>query len=115
MMLPSADSIRTENHHRNPNGIPLDSVTAENALVGTNRADLADIRSTRSTAVLFASYVPIHCRRDSALRAGGHRCGWLQDIRSTNCAREDPGLNGSQKYGVSRATFPSRNSMMLTE
>jgi hypothetical protein len=38
----------------------------------------------------------------------------FQDIRSTHCAREGPGSNGSPKYWVSRATFPSRNSMMLT-
>jgi hypothetical protein len=31
-MLPSADSIGKENHHRKPNGIPLDSVRPENAL-----------------------------------------------------------------------------------
>src|SRR5258705_14453 len=38
----------------------------------------------------------------------------LHEIRSTHCAREAPGSNGSAKYWVSRATFPSRNSMMLT-
>ena len=38
----------------------------------------------------------------------------FQDIRSTHCAREGPSSNGSPKYWVSRATFPSRNSMMLT-
>src|SRR5579859_7715518 len=38
----------------------------------------------------------------------------FQDISSTHCAREGPGSNGSPKYWVSRATFPSRNSMMLT-
>ncbi len=30
-----------------------------------------------------------------------------QGIRSTHCAREGPGSNGSPKYWVSRATFPS--------
>ena len=34
MSLPSANSIATENHHRNPKGIPLDSVSPENALEG---------------------------------------------------------------------------------
>jgi hypothetical protein len=38
----------------------------------------------------------------------------LQGVRSTHCAREGPGSNGSPKYWVSRVTFPSRNSMMLT-
>jgi len=38
----------------------------------------------------------------------------FQRIRSTHCAREGPGSNGSPKYWVSRATFPSLNSMMLT-
>ena len=38
----------------------------------------------------------------------------FQGIRSTQCAREGPGSNASLKYWVSRATFPSRNSMMLT-
>src|SRR5436305_510702 len=38
----------------------------------------------------------------------------FQEIRSTHCARESPGSNGSPKYWVSRATFPSRNSMILT-
>jgi hypothetical protein len=32
MMLPSAESIGAENHARKPNGIPLDSVSPENAL-----------------------------------------------------------------------------------
>jgi hypothetical protein len=35
-------------------------------------------------------------------------------IRSTHRAREGPGSNASLKYWVSRATFPSLNSMMLT-
>ena len=38
----------------------------------------------------------------------------FQGIRSTHCAREGPGSNGSPKYWVSRATCPSLNSMMLT-
>ncbi len=38
----------------------------------------------------------------------------FQTIRSTHCARDGPGSKGSPKYWVSRATFPSRNSMMLT-
>jgi hypothetical protein len=38
----------------------------------------------------------------------------FQGIRSTHCARDGPGSNGSPKYWVSRATFPSRNSIMLT-
>ena len=38
----------------------------------------------------------------------------FQGIRSTHCAREGPGSNGSPKYWISRATCPSLNSMMLT-
>ena len=38
----------------------------------------------------------------------------FQRIRSTHWAREGPGSNRSPKYWVSRATFPSLNSMMLT-
>src|SRR5208283_4361321 len=38
----------------------------------------------------------------------------FQGIRSTHCAREGPGSKGSLKYCVSWATFPSRNSIMLT-
>ena len=38
----------------------------------------------------------------------------FQPVRSTHCAREGPGSNGSPKYWVSRATLPSLNSMMLT-
>ena len=38
----------------------------------------------------------------------------FQRIRSTHCAREGPGAKASPKYWVSRATLPSRNSMMLT-
>src|SRR4051795_5802655 len=38
----------------------------------------------------------------------------FQGICSIHCAREGPGSNGSPKYWVSQATFPSRNSMMLT-
>src|ERR1700733_12912434 len=33
MMLPSPDSTGAQNHDRKPNGIPLDSVRPENALV----------------------------------------------------------------------------------
>jgi hypothetical protein len=33
MSLPTADSIAAENHDHKPNGIPLDSVRPENALV----------------------------------------------------------------------------------
>ena len=51
--------------------------------------------------------------RASERAADGHPYG-VQAIRSTHCAREGPGSNGSPKYWVSRATFPSRNSMMLT-
>jgi hypothetical protein len=39
---------------------------------------------------------------------------FVQSFGSTRCARDGPGLNGSPKYCVSRATFPSLNSMMLT-
>ena len=58
-------------------------------------------------------------RIDRQLRARERRVGLLaiagfQAIRSTRCAREGPGSNGSPKYWVSRATLPSRNSMMLT-
>lgn len=35
-------------------------------------------------------------------------------IRSTHCARDGPGSNGSAKYWVSLTTLPSTNSMMLT-
>ena len=35
-------------------------------------------------------------------------------IRSTHRARNGPGSNASPKYWVSRATFRSLNSMMLT-
>ena len=35
-------------------------------------------------------------------------------VKSTKCDRDCPGSNGSLKYWVSRATFPSLNSMMLT-
>ncbi len=37
MTLPSADSIGAENHARKPNGIALDSVSPENALVRWSR------------------------------------------------------------------------------
>jgi hypothetical protein len=58
-------------------------------------------------------------RINRQLRAGErqmaiHTTARFQGIRSTHCAREGPGSNGSPKYWVSRATFPSRNSMMLT-
>ena len=58
-------------------------------------------------------------RIDRELRARERRVGRLgvagfQAIRSTRCAREGPGSNGSPKYWVSRMTLPSRNSMMLT-
>src|SRR5207248_3809163 len=58
-------------------------------------------------------------RINRQLRASERRTAILmaarfQGIRSTHCAREGPGSNGSPKYWVSRATFPSRNSMMLT-
>jgi hypothetical protein len=46
MMLPSADSIGKENHHRKPNGIPLDSVRPENALGGDVAMPRGGKRST---------------------------------------------------------------------
>src|SRR5437763_1815236 len=56
---------------------------------------------------------------DRQLRASERRMAILmaarfQGILSTHCARESPGSNGLPKYWVSRTTFPSRNSMMLT-
>src|SRR6516165_12691340 len=42
-------------------------------------------------------------RMDAFIRAR------FQRIRSTHSAREGPGSNGSPKYWVSRATFPSLN------
>ena len=58
-------------------------------------------------------------RINRQLRASERRMAILmaarfQGILSTHCAREGPGSNGLPKYWVSRATFPSRNSMMLT-
>ena len=47
-------------------------------------------------------------QRMAAVRPAG-----FQRIRSTHRAREGPGSNGSPKYWVSGATFPSLNSMML--
>jgi len=35
-------------------------------------------------------------------------------MRSTRCARDGPGSNGSAKYCVSRATLPPENSITLT-
>ena len=52
--------------------------------------------------------------RASERRGGLPYSGQFQVIRSTHCAREGPASNGSLKYWVSRTTFPSRNSMMLT-
>ena len=63
----------------------------------------------------------LHCAHLHQLAASHERAvgGALrgpeaQGIRSTHCAREGPGSNGSPKYWVSRATSPSTNSMMLT-
>ena len=55
-------------------------------------------------------------RINRQLRASDRRIegARFQGIRSTHCAREGPGSNGSPKYWVSRATFPSTSSMMLT-
>jgi len=58
-------------------------------------------------------------RIDRQLRASERQTAILtaarfQGIRSTHWAREGPGSNGSPKYWVSRVTFPSTNSMMLT-
>src|ERR1700728_1296723 len=38
MMLPTPDSTGAQNHDRKPNGIPLDSVRPENALVKANKS-----------------------------------------------------------------------------
>ena len=55
---------------------------------------------------------------DHALRtARRNQCGNAgvdPSFGSTRCDRDGPGMNGSPKYCVSRATFPSLNSMMLT-
>ena len=51
---------------------------------------------------------------ETAVPIRGMSVNLVQSTSSTKCAREGPGLNGSQKYCVSLATFPSLNSMMLT-
>ncbi len=62
-MLPSAELIGAENHARKPNGIPLDSVTPENAL-----ADQAVRRGGR-IVVLCAAPTTMKPTRDLFARA----------------------------------------------
>ena len=70
--------------------------------VETNRADSGSLREVIGARV-----------RARKIRAPP--LAWVQCTNSTKCARDGPGWNGSQKYCVSLATFPSLNSMMLTE
>src|SRR5262249_51684643 len=100
-----------------PGGVPgsvahdirlgLNDATAEDAFRQLSHQHLADQIAGERDGI------------DRQLRASERRMAILtkarfQGIRSTHCAREGPGSNGSPQYWVSRATFPSRNSMMLT-
>jgi hypothetical protein len=86
----------------------LDNTTAGDAFRQLTHHHLAN-EIAASETVSIGSSERASERLMAILTAAG-----FQGIRSTHCAREGPGSNGSPKYWVSRATFPSRNSMMLT-
>ena len=89
----------------------------------------ASVSTMRPPSHAFGQYPHEHFADEKTSELGGidgHLCPVqharatplprrFHHIRSTKCAREGPGSNGSPKYWVSRATLPSRNSMTLTE
>src|SRR6516225_341479 len=88
-------------------GLGLDDAAAGDAFGQFAHQELADEGSGERGCI------------DWQLRARNQRrpmpsAATFQAIRSTKCARERPGSNGSLKYWVSRAALPSTNSMMLT-
>src|SRR5579883_1527751 len=85
----------------------LDDMAADNAFVRLAQQELAD-QVTRERDRIDRQFGAGERGMTARIAA---RC---QPIGSTHCAREAPGANGSAKYCVSRATFPSVNSMMLT-
>jgi len=86
-----------------------------------NRSFLPVLISTLGASIflqnsVLALFNPQPRPLDKLINIGGFTIASaeVQAIRSTHCAREGPGSNGSPKYWVSLFTFPSSNSMMLT-
>src|SRR5436190_13120901 len=100
-----------------PVGVP--GGVADDIRLGLNNTTAGDALGQLPHQYLANEITGERGRIDRQLRASERQRAILtaagfQGIRSTHCARDGPGANGSPKYWVSRATFPSRNSMMLT-
>src|ERR1700732_2820021 len=91
-----------------PVGVP--GGVADDIRLGLNNSTAGDAFGQLPHQYLANEIAGERDRIDRQLRASERAMG----IRATHCAREGPGSNASPKYWVSRATFPSRNSMMLT-
>ena len=85
----------------------LDDAAARHAVVECPHDHFADQKTSELGGIDWHS-----ARSNTRGRSLSRR---FHPVRSTRCAREGPGSNGSTKYWVSRAALPSRNSMKLTE
>src|SRR5271166_2904049 len=115
--VPPLEKQRTITPSHPPVGMP--GGVADDIRLGLNDTTAGDAFGHLPHQYLANETAGERDRIDRQLRAGERQMAILtaarfQGIRSTHCAREGPGSNGSPKYWVSRATFPSRNSMMLT-
>ena len=115
--MPTLEKQRTIALSFPPVGVP--GRVAHDIRLGLNNATSGDAFRQLPHQYLAEKRTGERDRIDRQLRASERQMAILtaarfQGIRSTKWARESPGSNGSPKYWVSRATFPSLNSMMLT-
>src|SRR5258708_35770497 len=115
--VPAVEKQRTITPGHSPVGMPRG--IADDIRLGLNNTTADDAFGQLTHQYLPDQIAGERDRINWQLRASEQRVAILiaarvQDIRSTHCAREGPGSNGSPKYWVSRATFPSTNSMTLT-
>ena len=115
--MPTLEKQRTITPSHPPVGVP--GGVADDIRLGLNNTTAGDAFRQLPHQYLANETAGERDRINRQLRASERQMAILtaarfQGIRSTHCAREGPGSNGSPKYWVSRATFPSRNSMMLT-
>ena len=115
--MPTLEKQRTVAPRHPPVAVP--GGVADDIRLGLDDAAAGDAFGQLPHQHLADEIAGERLRIDRQLRAGERQMAVLvavrfQGIRSTHCARDGPGSNGSPKYWVSRATLPSRNSMMLT-
>ena len=103
MMLPSADSIGAENHEPKPNGIRLDSVSPENALVARggeltlvtqNIDDLHERAGSRSVIHMHGELLKARCENCGSVRLRA------EDLAAASDACPDCGRAGGLRPHV---------------